>query len=30
MTLRDVITRLDRFEDDETIFAESATPRLGP
>jgi hypothetical protein len=26
MTLRDVIARLDEFEDDETIFAESATP----
>jgi hypothetical protein len=26
MTLRDVIARLDQFEDDETIFAESATP----
>ena len=26
MTLRDVIARLDEFEDDGTIFAESATP----
>ena len=26
MTLRDVVARLDEFEDDETIFAESATP----
>jgi hypothetical protein len=26
MTLRDVIARLDEFEADETIFAESATP----
>jgi len=26
MTLRDVIARLDEFKDDETIFAESATP----
>jgi hypothetical protein len=25
-TLRDVIARLDEFEDAETIFAESATP----
>jgi len=25
MTLRDVIARLDEFEDDETIFVESAT-----
>ena len=26
MTLRDVIARLDQFEDDETIYAESAAP----
>jgi hypothetical protein len=26
MTLRDVVARLDEVEDDETIFAESATP----
>jgi hypothetical protein len=26
MTLRDVIAGLDRFGDDETIFAEAATP----
>ena len=26
MTLRDVVARLDEFEDDETIFAESPTP----
>lgn len=26
MTLREVISLLDQFADDETIFAESATP----
>jgi hypothetical protein len=26
MTLRDVIARLDHLADDETIYAESATP----
>jgi hypothetical protein len=26
VTLRDVILRLDQFADDETIYAESATP----
>ena len=26
MTLRDVIARLDEFADQETIYAESATP----
>src|SRR4051794_34893095 len=26
MTLRDVIARLDEFEDEETIFAEAAMP----
>ena len=26
MTLRDVIARLDEFSDDETIYAESASP----
>ena len=30
MTLRDVIARLDQFEDDETIFAQSATPTARP
>jgi hypothetical protein len=26
VTLRDVIARLDQFADDETIYAQSATP----
>jgi hypothetical protein len=30
MTLRDVIARLDEFEDDETIFASRRRPLLEP